>query len=94
MRKLYARWYRFKSGLDKGGKTHDIMDVNQDAVDETLRRFNVRRLIHGHTHRAGLHTLTIDDQPAERYVLPEWNGQEWLLVFDTGGHRQEALTEV
>lgn len=91
MRKLYARWYRFKSGLDKGGKTLDIMDVNQDAVADTLRRFNVHRLIHGHTHRPGRHEFTIDGQPAERFVLPEWNGEEWLLVVDADGHRQEPL---
>ena len=89
MRKLYARWYRFKSGLDKGGKTLDIMDVNQDAVADTLHRFNVRRLIHGHTHRPDLHELTVDGQHAERFVLPEWNGKEWLLVFDVDGYRQE-----
>ena len=89
MRKLYARWYRFKSGLDKGGKTLDIMDVNQDAVADILRRFTVRRLIHGHTHRPGRHTFTVDGQPAERLVLPEWNGEEWLLVVDANGFRQD-----
>jgi UDP-2,3-diacylglucosamine hydrolase len=94
MRKLYARWYRFKSGLDKGGKTLDIMDVNQDAVADTLRRFNVLRLIHGHTHRPGRHSITVDGQAAERFVLPEWNGQEWLVVFDAGGHRQEPLARI
>ena len=92
MRKLYARWYRFKSGLDKGGKSLDIMDVNQDAVTDTLRRFNVRRLIHGHTHRPGRHTFTVDGQPAERFVLPEWNGEEWLLVFDADGYRREPTS--
>ena len=94
MRKLYARWYRFKSGLDKGGKTLDIMDVNQDAVTDTLRRFNVRRLIHGHTHRPGRHEFTVDGQPAERFVLPEWNGKEWLLVLDADGQRQEPLAGI
>ena len=94
MRKLYARWYRFKSGLDKGGKTLDIMDVNQDAVADTLRRFNVHRLIHGHTHRPGRHEFTIDGQPAERFVLPEWNGEEWLLVVDADGHRRELLAGI
>ncbi|GAB6047968.1 UDP-2,3-diacylglucosamine diphosphatase [Methyloparacoccus murrellii] len=91
LRQLYARWYRFKSGLDKGGKTREIMDVNGDAVAEAFRRHGVRRLIHGHTHRPGRQVITIDGMAAERWVLPEWNGREWLLVADRRGLREEPL---
>ncbi|NDG86609.1 MAG: UDP-2,3-diacylglucosamine diphosphatase [Gammaproteobacteria bacterium] len=34
MRKLYARWYRFKSGLDKRGKTMEIMDVKVEKLSD------------------------------------------------------------
>lgn len=91
MRQLYARWYRFKSGLDKGGKTLEIMDVNEDTVASIMRGHGVRRLIHGHTHRPAIHRFSLDGQPAERFVLPEWNGGEWLLCWDAEGFRQEAL---
>jgi UDP-2,3-diacylglucosamine hydrolase len=56
------------------------------------RRSRLNRLIHGNTHRPGRHTLTINGRPAERFVLPEWNGQEWLLVFDVDGYRQEDFS--
>lgn len=91
MRQWYARWYRFKSSLDKGGKTLEIMDVNLDTVASIMRRHGVRRLIHGHTHRPAIHRFGLDGQPAERFVLPEWNGSEWLLCWDSQGFRQEAL---
>ena len=50
------------------------MDVNDDAVRQTLRSHGVRRLIHGHTHRPGRHELEVDGQRCERWVLPDWYG--------------------
>ncbi len=92
LRRLYARWYRFKSGLDKGGKTLDIMDVNAEAVLAVMRRYGVTRLIHGHTHRPAVHTFSLDGQPAERHVLPEWDGREWVLCWNADGYRQAPLS--
>jgi UDP-2,3-diacylglucosamine hydrolase len=77
MRQLYARWYRIKSGWDKGGKTAEIMDANADAVAAALERFGVDLLIHGHTHRPAFHDLLVNGTPARRIVLAEWT--------DTGG---------
>lgn len=91
MRRLYARWYRYKSGRDKGGKTHEIMDVNAATVVEVIREHGVTLLIHGHTHRPAMHLLQIDGKTAQRVVLPEWNGQEWLLCSTTEGLVQEPL---
>jgi UDP-2,3-diacylglucosamine hydrolase len=56
-------------------KTAEIMDVNDDAVRQALRRHGVRRLIHGHTHRPGRHALDVDGQRCERWVLPDWYGR-------------------
>jgi UDP-2,3-diacylglucosamine hydrolase len=91
MRRLYARWYRVKSGLDKRGKSREIMDVNADAVAATLRGHGVARLIHGHTHRPRVHDFEIDGKPCQRFVLPEWDGGEWALRFDAGGYQREAI---
>lgn len=92
MRRLYARWYRFRSGLDKGGKSLEIMDVNTDTVAAVMREHGVRCLIHGHTHRPAIHSLDIDGQAARRIVLPEWSGYEWLLCWDEQRFRQEPLS--
>ena len=91
MRRLYARWYRVKSGLDKRGKSYEIMDVNPDAVREALRRHGVARLIHGHTHRPAVHEIEIDGKQGQRFALPEWDGKEWALVWDEQGYRQEPI---
>jgi UDP-2,3-diacylglucosamine hydrolase len=60
-------------------KPADIMDVNDGAVQEAFRRHGVRRLIHGHTHRPGRHTLKIDGRACERWVLPDWYGKGGYL---------------
>jgi UDP-2,3-diacylglucosamine hydrolase len=57
-----------------------ITDVNQQAVIETMQRFGVRRLIHGHTHRPARHALEIQGQTAERIVLGDWYEQASSLV--------------
>ncbi|EDY85862.1 UDP-2,3-diacylglucosamine hydrolase [gamma proteobacterium HTCC5015] len=54
-------------------KASDIMDVNQNAVVETLEAFGVQHMIHGHTHRPAQHTLTASGQPATRTVLSDWD---------------------
>ena len=91
MRQLYARWYRFKSGLDKGAKTREIMDVNAATVESVMREYGVNLLIHGHTHRPATHALNINGLPAQRIVLPEWDGQEWLLCWTPRGPAKESL---
>jgi UDP-2,3-diacylglucosamine hydrolase len=73
-RRLAVGQMREKSRQVVQEKTAEIMDVNDDAVREALRRHGVRRLIHGHTHRPGRHTLEVDGARAERWVLPDWYG--------------------
>jgi UDP-2,3-diacylglucosamine hydrolase len=94
LRKLYARWYRFKSGRDKGGKTLEIMDANPEAIQEAMLQHGVKRLIHGHTHRPGIFDVSLPQGPAQRFVLPEWNGLEWVLVIRPDGISQESLAEL
>jgi UDP-2,3-diacylglucosamine hydrolase len=71
-RRVLAAEYRRRSGEAISLKADDIMDVSEDAVAETMRRHRAMRLVHGHTHRPGWHALLVDDTPAERLVLGEW----------------------
>ena len=57
-------------------KAEDIMDVNQDTVDNTMKEHQVSRLIHGHTHRPCRHAM----QDAERVVLGDWTTTGWYLL--------------
>jgi UDP-2,3-diacylglucosamine hydrolase len=72
-RLVLAAEYRRRSGEAISLKADDIMDVNEEAVADVLRRHGATRLVHGHTHRPGWHTLLVDDRPAERLVLGEWH---------------------
>jgi UDP-2,3-diacylglucosamine hydrolase len=69
------------------GKTAEIMDVNDDAVRQALRRHGVRRLIHGHTHRPGRHALDLDGERCERWVLPDWYGRGGYVEVGKRGPR-------
>ena len=76
---------REKSKAVIEAKPADIMDVNEGAVVEALRRHAVSRLVHGHTHRAGRHEHRVEDRPCERWVLPDWYGPGGYLEIGGAG---------
>ena len=63
-------------------KSEEIMDVNQSAVEEIMRKCNVQQLIHGHTHRPKQHTLFINNLAAKRIVLGDWYESGNVLYCD------------
>lgn len=92
IRLLAARWYRFRSHFHKRKKTQDIMDVNQQTVEQVMLQHQCLRLIHGHTHRPDIHTFTLNNQPAQRFVLPDWKKDKAeVLCWDNQGYRFEAI---
>jgi UDP-2,3-diacylglucosamine hydrolase len=56
-----------------------------------MREYGVSVLIHGHTHRPANHSLNVNGLSAQRIVLPEWDGQEWLLCWTPRGLAKESL---
>ena len=75
-------------------KASDIMDVNEAAVIDLLRRLDVSVLVHGHTHRPALHRLQIDGRPAHRHVLGDWYEQSHVLCWDGNGPRVLSVEEM
>lgn len=85
-----AREYRRRSGEATSLAPAEIMDVNQQALEQALRKRGARRLIHGHTHRPGHHRFQLDGEPADRWVLQEWHRHRGgYLRWD--GQRLQAL---
>jgi len=84
-----ARGARAQSVAATGAKARDIMDVDEGAVREAFRRHNVRRLIHGHTHRPARHELEVDGRRCERWVLPDWYGPGGYL--EVSGAKPELV---
>ncbi|HYC08209.1 MAG TPA: UDP-2,3-diacylglucosamine diphosphatase [Steroidobacteraceae bacterium] len=68
-----------------------IMDTNAAAVTAAFRAARVRRMIHGHTHRPGVHDLEIDGEPAQRIVLGAWYEQGSYLHWERGNYQLRAL---
>ncbi|MCZ7010183.1 UDP-2,3-diacylglucosamine hydrolase, partial [Salmonella enterica] len=61
------------------------------TVEETLRRYGIDTLIHGHTHRPAIHALDIDGRPCRRIVLGDWYEQGSVLRVADGAFELEAL---
>ena len=90
-RRRIAADYRRRSGEETALKPSEIMDVNPAAVVRELQRHRVRQLIHGHTHRAATHRLTLPDgSQARRIVLPEWHSDRAVAWADDGSRLQEV----
>lgn len=69
----------------------NIMDVNPAAVAAAHRATGARRIIHGHTHRPGVHELLLDGQPAHRIVLGAWYEQGSYLHYEDGRYELREL---
>ena len=71
-RERLARKARSVSMAHTAAATEEIMDVNQQAVLEAFQEHDVRRMIHGHTHRPAHHRIEDGALSAERIVLADW----------------------
>lgn len=61
------------------------IDVTPAAVNEIMQQYNVKRLIHGHTHQAKIETWQIHNEPAQRIVLGAWHQVGNVLVCEENG---------
>lgn len=69
-----------------------LMDVTPAAVCELFERYQVRHMIHGHTHRPAVHQHQLSDGSlAERIVLGDWYQQGSMLRIDD--QAAELLTQ-
>ena len=84
-RRAFAAKAREDSKAHTGNTMESIMDVNADAVAETMRNAGVTRLIHGHTHRPAVHDFQLGGAPAQRIVLGDWYEQGSVLRVDADG---------
>lgn len=92
-RQVLAKQARAQSKTDMATKAEDIMDVNDDAVAAAMGRHDVRRLIHGHTHRPAQHQFEIDGTAHTRHVLGDWYDQGEVMVWSDGRFEHRRLTQ-
>ncbi|KZN41239.1 UDP-2,3-diacylglucosamine diphosphatase [Pseudoalteromonas luteoviolacea] len=84
-RRRVARNAREKSKITQMGKAPSILDVTPDAVQDMFDRFDVKNMIHGHTHRPHVH----QNENHTRTVLGDWYSQSSYLVVTEHGQSLE-----
>jgi UDP-2,3-diacylglucosamine hydrolase len=90
-RRQIASDLRSLSAAEIATKSEYIMDVNQAAVERTMRGFDVRVLVHGHTHRPAVHRFDLDGRPATRIVLGSWYDEPSCVRATPAGFALEPL---
>ncbi len=91
VREALANSARAGSKQHISNASYRIMDVNTDAVTTAFHVAGVRRIIHGHTHRPGVHELAIEGEPAQRIVLGAWYSQGSYLWNENGRYELREL---
>ena len=69
------------------GKPGSIVDADQATVERTMLAHGVTELIHGHTHRPGIHEFELAGTPARRIVLGDWYEGDSVLICRDGQWR-------
>ena len=87
-----AREYRNMSRMHLKDAPDAIMDANADTVAEMMQRHKVQQMIHGHTHRPAVHSLTVNNQAARRIVLGDWNTHGSVLSCDENDCKLDSFT--
>ena len=85
IRNRIAAKMRAGSKAANSSKSMTIMDVNPKAVVDVMEKHRVQWLIHGHTHRPNVHTLTANGEPAHRVVLGAWHSEGSMVKVTPEG---------
>jgi UDP-2,3-diacylglucosamine hydrolase len=62
-----------------------ITDVNAGALESVFRDSGAGLMIHGHTHRPGIHRTDVDGLPRTRIVLGAWHDAADVVRWDDRG---------
>ncbi len=61
------------------------IDVTPAAVIDIMQQYQVKQLIHGHTHRPQIESLHINNKAAQRIVLGAWHEAGNVLIYKENG---------
>ncbi len=86
-RRALAATLRAKSIAANENKADNIMDVTPAAVETSLAEADARLLVHGHTHRPGIHRHAA----GRRIVLGDWRRCGWRLRLQRGDAALECF---
>lgn len=89
-----ANQLRGMSQTSNSNKAENIMDVTPSEVIKMLEAHNVKLMIHGHTHRPAIHSLTTKLGNSKRIVLGDWSDFGWVLKFNSNGYSLDSFSVV
>jgi UDP-2,3-diacylglucosamine hydrolase len=84
-RQLLADEARRGSRAHTGAQAPMLMDVNRATLEALFRAADVDTIIHGHTHRPGVHALEVDGRPRTRIVTGDWYTDGSVLRWNEAG---------
>src|SRR5574340_403293 len=84
-RREFAQQARAESQTRNASKPDYLMDVNHPEVERVMQKHDVRRLIHGHTHRPAVHRFSAGGRDLTRIVLGDWYHQSSVLSVSEDG---------
>jgi UDP-2,3-diacylglucosamine hydrolase len=90
-RRALAGAARAGSQAHTAAMEYAITDVNAESVATALRAAATSTLLHGHTHRPGIHALQVEGRPRTRIVLGDWYDQGSVLRWDYDGPELQSL---
>jgi len=91
-RLMLAQQARSLSALSTQHKDEYIMDANQDEVLRVAEQYQVALIIHGHTHRPGIHSFKAGNRAITRIVLGDWYESGNVLIVDDQGWQFRTIT--
>jgi UDP-2,3-diacylglucosamine hydrolase len=93
-RSLVDKIRRFSTSKQKKPKDTAVYDAVPKAIQAQLRSHQTHILIHGHTHKPGIHTFSLDGQAAKRIVLGDWGKKGSVLTVDANSMNLETFESV
>ncbi len=87
-RKQIGDGMRAQSRTSNANKPSNIMDVNPAATMDLIEQYDGQTLIHGHTHRPGMHRVN----GVQRIVTGAWENCGWLCRQSDGALQLECFS--
>ncbi|MGH8583543.1 MAG: UDP-2,3-diacylglucosamine diphosphatase, partial [Gammaproteobacteria bacterium] len=92
-RRRIVEWLRRGSRDAMRHKPEAIMDVDPGAVAQCFDTHDVAQIVHGHTHRPGVHDLHCAGRNVQRIVLGDWYETDSVLVCSGGQQRLSRVQD-